>query len=87
MNNLVSVNILDPEYVASYGPLDLDQGIQDYFKIASNALLSVCLFLVRIQAEKLFAPLGHKNMTSYIENLAATLNVSRSNVFNWLRIG
>ena len=87
MNNHVSVNIPDPEYVASYNPLDLNQGIQDYFKIASNAILYVSLFLVRIQTEKLFTHHGHKNMTSYIEKLAATLNVSRSNVFNWLRIG
>ncbi|MCL2094112.1 MAG: hypothetical protein FWH12_07955 [Treponema sp.] len=87
MNNLVSLNILNPEYVASYDPLELDQGIQDYLKIANNAVLNVSLTLVRIQAEKVYLLYGCRSMNNYIEGLTVRMQVSRSNVYNWLLMG
>ncbi|MCL2093728.1 MAG: hypothetical protein FWH12_05970 [Treponema sp.] len=87
METTTSKGILFPDYAASLDPLEVDQGIQESINNAKIAILHVGISLVKIKNEKMYLPLGFKNMTAYMENRAKRSNMSRSSIFSWYRIG
>ena len=74
-------------YLGSDDPAEIDYGIQNTIRGMGLSILAIGLGLAKIKADKLFIPLGHRNITAYIENLSKTTKSDRSNIFNWLRIG